>query len=652
MRIVFMFIFAIVLAAVEVSAEERYADPIDMRVPPIASDPSIVYDYDIVYVRAQRAGDRTHRRFYTDFSQPVTLEPGADLMLLHPDGREERLVAGVLGSVTDPAVSFDGQWVYYTLVQEIGNFNQWVPPKKGADIYKIHIPTRRIVRLTNQKFTPNTGAAAWSSDFRTAEEGKTHYEYGVFNMGPCPLPGRRVAFTSNRDGFRPPRGYPAVALQLFVMDDRDTDIGEREDPSNLEKIGHLNLAGALHPVVLTDGRIMFSTLESQGIRNPILWGIWTIHPDGTAWAPLVSAFDPGNGFHFQAQLGDGGLVIEEYYNQNNSGFGAYIKVPPVPPTGYVPFGPAFSVDPRNRPWRYGRLDDGRPDLYRIPFMPTGSVSLTPFTHGREGPAGVSVLADPNAPRVGKFTHPAPAPDNHLLTVYSTGPVNHQFGYLPQLDGGIYLIKGGAAVEEPARMRLIKNDPAYNESWPRALVPYRRIYGIDEPSQLPRLRNDGAYPGISPKEAPSAWSARRASTSARAIRKAWSRRTRLRPDLPAATTPGRGSTRSPATATGCPGTGTSREPTRVFMKIARSMRYGSCRWSRRPTGTEAPASADGFTVTPANGSAFLARSRSASSERTRRLRKSTPTATPTPVFWPRSRPILRSPSKRSIAGAWS
>ncbi len=40
------------------------------------------------------------------------------------------------------------------------------------------------------------------------------------------------------------------------------------------------------------------------------------------------------------------------------------------------------------------------------------------------------------------------------------------------------------------MRLIKNDPEYNECWPRAVVPYKRIYGIDEPVNLPRFANDG------------------------------------------------------------------------------------------------------------------------------------------------------------------
>ena len=40
------------------------------------------------------------------------------------------------------------------------------------------------------------------------------------------------------------------------------------------------------------------------------------------------------------------------------------------------------------------------------------------------------------------------------------------------------------------MLLIKNDPKYNEQWPRAVVPYKRIYGVDEPKRLPPLANDG------------------------------------------------------------------------------------------------------------------------------------------------------------------
>ena len=179
-------------------------------------------------MRAPRAGDKVHKRFFTDFSTPVTLEPGADLMLLHPDGNEELLVNGGDGSVTDPIVSLDAQWVYYTQIHNLKNYSQWNPPKQGADIYKINLETRKIVRLTNQKFTPNTGAAPWSKDHRTPEASKSHFEYGVYNMGRCPLSGGRFAFTSNRDGFRPQPRLPRRGVQLFVMDDRDTGIGDRK----------------------------------------------------------------------------------------------------------------------------------------------------------------------------------------------------------------------------------------------------------------------------------------------------------------------------------------------------------------------------------------------------------------------------------------
>ncbi len=499
---------AMCLAACPASGQEDeplFRESLNVNPPPISTDATIRYDYDIIYVRAQRAGDEVHKRYYTDFSQPVTMEPGADLMLLHPDGSEELLVAGGDGSVTDPVVSFDGQWVYYSLLYNLVGRNQWSPGRQGADIFKIHLATRRIVRLTNQQFTPNTGAANWSSDYRTAEKDKTHFDTGVYNMGPYPLPGGRIVFTSNRDGFRPSKGYPAIALQLFVMDDADESVDESDPyPRNIEKIGHLNIAGALHPVVLMDGRIVFSTLESQGIRSSISWGIWTIRPDGTKWEPLVSAFDPGgasNGFHFQAQLSDGSIIVEEYYNQNNSGFGSYIKLPSQVPAGTPAFGPAYQRDPRTTPWRFGRFDNGKGKYYRLPFTPTGSVAFTPFALNGEGPADGSILGDKSSPKVGKVTHPSGAPGNHLLTVWSPGPVNHQYTYLPQLDGGIYLIKNGEVVSEPGQMRLIKNDPRFNESWPRAVVPYERIYGQKEPARLATIANDGSASKLLPAGTP-------------------------------------------------------------------------------------------------------------------------------------------------------
>jgi hypothetical protein len=465
------------------SQEKLWLEPIKMDAPHISTDPAVKWDYDIVYVKAPRKGDGVGTN-WTEISNPHFMDAGADLMLLHPDGKEEPLVAGGPGSVTDPMVSFDGEWVYYSLFHDLKGGSSSQGPPAGADIYKIHVKSRKIIRLTQQEFTPNLGAANWSKDFRTAEPGKNSLPYGVLNMGPCPLPGGKVIFTSNRNAFRPPKRLPHT-MQLFVMD---------EDGSNLTCIGHLNLGMALHPVVLTDGRVMFSSLESQGLRGSTLWGLWSIHPDGTNWGPLASAFLPGanpSAFHFQTQLSDGWIVAEEYYNQTSSGFGGYVKFPVKLPDGAPSFGPGYMDDPRNPPLKGGRLADGKPRLRRLPFSPFGVEEVTTFARTDEGPADFAVRSQLRGLRVGRVTHPSAAPDNHLLTVWSPGPVNGGYTvHTPAVNGGLYLIKSGKRVDEPGQMLLIKHDPKFNAQWPRAVVSYKRIYGIDEPKRLAPLANDG------------------------------------------------------------------------------------------------------------------------------------------------------------------
>src|SRR4051812_3323470 len=161
------------------AAQAPKAKALNVTPPSIATDAAVKYDYDIVYVRAPRHGDE-RRGKWAEFSDPTRMEPGADLMLLHPDGSEELLISGKDGSVMDPYVSFDGQSVFYA---------KFIDAKhSGADIWKLHVPTLKAVRLTDQTFTPNTGAAPWAKDYRTPEPGKTALRYGVYNLGPCPAP--------------------------------------------------------------------------------------------------------------------------------------------------------------------------------------------------------------------------------------------------------------------------------------------------------------------------------------------------------------------------------------------------------------------------------------------------------------------------------
>ncbi len=491
--------FATSLRADDEPLSKRYGKvPLDAEPKPVATDPSIKIDYDIVYVRAPRfvkeRDGRERPSKWPEIGHPTNIDPGYDLVVLHPDGAEEVLVTGGKDSVADPYVSFDGRSVYYTLFHNPAS-GEW---SGGADIYRIDVATHQISQLTQQIFTPNTGAADWSSDFRTEEKGKQRLPYAVYNMNPCPLPGGRVAFVSNRDGFKAPRGYPVYSLQLHVMD---------VDGSNVEKIGHLNVAGALHPVILKDGRIIFSSLESQGIRGSIQWGIWSIHPDGSNWDSVVSAFlgaGASDGWHFQTQLSDGTIVVELYYNQNTAGFGAHFRLPAPPDDGTPRFLPAdlrANPDPDRMFLLGGPIGGTGPRLFS--FQPIGMESITRFSTGSDQ---TTLLSDPknkNSARVGKVSHPCGAPDNHLLTVWTpgSGPSGGGFQGGPPTDAGIYLIKDGKPIDEPGRMLLIKNDPRFNEQWPRPLVPYRRVYGVDEPALLAPVVNNGRQSAQLPEGSP-------------------------------------------------------------------------------------------------------------------------------------------------------
>ncbi len=436
--------------------------------------------YDLVYVRQPRFGDNTNTT-WPEVAHPASIDPGADLMLLHHDGSEEVLVAGGVGAVTDPFVSFDAQWVYYSYFYDVrpqAYNNQRGLPYQGADIFRINLATREIQQLTHGEFTPNTGSGHWDeSNPVNPPSGFDYLGYGILNLGAAPIAGGKIAFTSNRNGFVPPRGLTNPTLQLFVMD---------EDGSNVTQIAPMNIGSALHPVPLRDGRLMFSTMETQGLRDTRMWGIWAINPDGRNWGPIMSAFHEGQAFHFATQLSDDDLVVLDYYNLNDNGFGALYRRPLHSPAGVPGFYPAF-VD--QNPAIDQTVGGGFLYPFQMPFTPWGLHSIVPFTHGQDEAAPVGATGV----RVGKFTHPSAALNNDLLVVWTRGPANNldRPSPLPYNDAGLYLIPGGNIVNSPSELVLIKNNPNYNEAWPRAVVSYRAVHGVDEPDQLPWLPNDGS-----------------------------------------------------------------------------------------------------------------------------------------------------------------
>ncbi|AWB68315.1 hypothetical protein C2869_18720 [Saccharobesus litoralis] len=449
----------------------------------ISTQPVVAFDYDIVYVKQPRKGDNEHI-VWPEVFHPGRMEPNSDLVLLRADGTEETLIDTEFGAVTDPFVSFDGQWVYYSYFPDVRkealNFQRSYLPKMGSDIYRIHLQSREIERLTFQEFTPNTGIANWdeSNPLNPSSE-YNRLGYGILNTGPAPLPGGKIVFTSNRNGYKPTKGYTSPTMQMFVMD---------EDGSNVEAISPMTLGSALHPTPMLDGRIMFSTYESQGLRDARNWGIWSIQPDGRKWEPVVSSFKAFSAFHFMTQLSDGSLVVEDYYNLNNFGFGALYRIP-VKAAGEPAFHNAYRDDNPTI-----AMGSGVSTGFKMPFTPKGMYSVTPLSTASDNAADAGT---------GKYTHPSAAPNNDLLVVWSGGPVNklNRPTPWPAVDSGIYVIRSGAPVTEMGQLELIKNDPNFNEVWPRAVVSYQQIYGVPEPQQLDWLPNDGSLNAALPEGTP-------------------------------------------------------------------------------------------------------------------------------------------------------
>ena len=445
--------------------------------------------YDIVYVRQVRFGDEINT-IWPEVFHPGRLDPGADLMLLHPDGSEEILVDCSDCGVTDPFLSFDAQWVYYSLFHDLTSLNSQRGnlPRQGADIFRLNLQTREIQQLTFGEFTPNLGAGNWDESNPLDPPGQfNRLGYGILNLGPMPLPQDKLAFTSNRNGYIPTQGFTNPTLQLFVMD---------VDGANVEQIAPMNIGSALHPTILRDGRLIFSTYESQGLRDRRVWGIWSIYPDGRQWAPVVSSLTAPEAFHFMTQLSNEDIVVEAYYNLNNNGFGALYGMPIAPPAGVPAFYGAFPS--QNPP-----IDETRnfgATTFRFPFTPYGYHAITPMTHQQDNAAPLGV---DGTTRVGKFTHPSAAPNNDLLVVWTPGPANdlNRPTTMPRYDAGLYVITGANPVWSPDELVLIKNDSAYNEAWPRAVVPYASVHGVNEPATLPWLPNDGQAHAALPAGSP-------------------------------------------------------------------------------------------------------------------------------------------------------
>ncbi len=530
-------------------------------------------DYDVVYVRCPRGKEPVLRPrsgapdsllnwngvndLWLSASNNVYHQPGCDLVLhdssMTPgDPAAEKVLVNCneddtsnpVCSVADPNVSFDGRYVVYAKFTDTRTFvtdDHLGMKEQSVSGFQTFMRLDPNGKLDGNKFATSIfgGLKPYANpvlifmyDLETGEDiqispdskmfaGRAYpgkdsewvSRVPVMDTGPFFMPDGRIGFTSNRqEGFS--------MFQLFAMD---------RDGKNMEVLSHRAMKNQLHPVTLMDGRIVYTNFDRMLQRTSNNnFSLFEINPDGSAPFIFAGKNDATQwSYHYFTQLSDGDIVTTLYYNQQQTGFGSLERFPVDPPGAdfihRTRIGNEAGAELTTLPdtWRSGTqlTPFARPDQFRLtPLASAGDTQSRRYssTEYFNHPVG-----DRTVKMSGRFSHPAAAPDNDLLTTYAIGGTStisspvfrdttlEAVKEVIGKDAGIWLLPlepnsirqiGHIAADA----RIVVDFPEYHEIMPRAVVRYQDIYGIPRPDpdniRLP-TRNDGSQDPRLPAGAP-------------------------------------------------------------------------------------------------------------------------------------------------------
>lgn len=383
----------------------------------------------------------------------------------------------------DPTVSFDGKRVLFSVV-----YADYVPETMGKYSLSALIGT-------NEK-----GAQIYEVDIATGTLRKFPFQAGSFDTAPVYLPDGNVMFTSNRaheytssphycsNAIGPQFG--GEILQLYTA---------ASDGSNMQRVGPHNRDGVLHPFVLSDGRVMFSTWSLTHMNlfrhnNSAPGGcsttsneFWLASVDHTGgnlmaifgkhskdWMEPNGYRRTGTAFHFATETTNGFICTGDYYRGNNLG-GGQIECFEREANGVE--GPAP-----------GEVDD--PGLV---FAPRNIFAAFKFSGSNDYPSAV----ESNGQYGGSVRDPMALPGNQLLFTYNKGACERNISSVDSTihsspimdcDMGIYMTTAIPAGH--GDIVKVVDDPNYHEFMGRVAEPYSFIYGKEKPG-TPAVRRLGS-----------------------------------------------------------------------------------------------------------------------------------------------------------------
>lgn len=392
------------------------------------------------------------------------------------------IVAGLASSVgpkpclpMDPSVSFDGKKVLFSVL-----YASFEPTTYAHQTFSANgAVMSRIVQ------TP-LGAQIFEADLTSKTVRALDYKaLGDFDTSPIyipwdesnPLDRDRIMFTTNRArelpssqlwGSRPAGAFNRTLLQLYIAD---------QDLKNARRTGVHDRDGVLHPFVMSDGRVLFTTwslshMGSYRRNNGSARGHASL--ENEAWLASVDS----KGGTFNAEFGRHGK-----YWMNNSNASTAI-------------GLHFITQSSDRLWLCAS------DYYRTNNMGGGITRCFQREFvGVEGPYNVSEPGSVFMPRyiksafnfgtnsdtsdpIGGTRDPAALPGNQLLVTFLKGnaclrPDVARYTYSNNVcDTGIY--KTTTFPSSPGDMVKIVDDPNYHEFMARVAEPYSFVYGQAKP----------------------------------------------------------------------------------------------------------------------------------------------------------------------------
>ena len=331
-----------------------------------------------------------------------------------------------------------------------GKITVLTPEFYGADEPELSYDGRKII--FSGRRTPKDGWEVWEMDIDG--KNKRQITKGMADVcSPCYLPDGRIVFSSTR--------------HVAMNPERRRDEYDRDQPrlvhrcnpdgSNVEQIS-FNLSSDSEFIVLSDGRILFSSWQHHGMRfhTSGASALFTMNPDGTEFIDFFG--NHRGGFRWKArELPDGRIVyIESVFHHAYGG-------------GWLAL-----------------LTPGDPDDNRAVQNLTPDVKL----YGPDTPGG-------------RYRDPYPTQDGSLLVCWSPPPCWSAYRNPtgPQAQFGIYWFD----LASKKRAAPVYNDPNYqalNPVYvePRPVPPVIPDHNIDRRVTYGTLLCLNAYLGQTDKEA--------------------------------------------------------------------------------------------------------------------------------------------------------